>query len=581
MRTPETPIGVCGVGSRDPRYSSRMKRKVSFLLFAITCLYSMTTLAQDKAASDRLRLAHAQYYTPTASGLKSFRCEATIDWKALLARFSGAEIPEDNPMLKYLQTVHLSVVDQLKGKGSMEWSDTSAPPDGKEEDMKQMRVGLQTMIDGFFQSWNAYMNGSMVPLPDKTVDVTTEGVRTHLHGESADMKFDEDYDENMLLTQVVVDTPEVKVVAVPTYVKTDDGLVVATVRSQLNQPPSAPPVEVTFRVEYAKVDSFQIPSHVIYDVKNIGVVEVGFSACQVSVADSAQKPTTDEPTTVHASSSPAGAAFAPLDRWKAAVLTGDRAAIKAFYVSDPRAFAQTPQGKIADAAAEESDFWSRLAPSGLTEIVAKILEQNSPQSGVTSLVLRIELKFQSKGESHRSVVEAGQVWAGQDDDWHIVVTQRSDAEPLPAMRLPEPKIPNTHLYPEAEEAHKDLDAALAAAQMDHKRVLVIFGANWCYDCHVLDAAMHSEPLASIVGDNYHVVHINIEEGKSNSDLADRFQVPLDKGVPSLAVIDGSGQLITSQKKGEFESAAKIGIEDISAFLNHWKPPSTLSPVPKS
>lgn len=280
------------------------------------------------------------------------------------------------------------------------------------------------------------------------------------------------------------------------------------------------------------------------------------------------------------SPSPAGAAFAPLDRWKAAVLTGDKAAIKAFYISDPRAFAQTPQGKIADAAAEESDFWSRLASAGLAEIVPKILEQNSPQPGVTSLVLRIELKFHSKGASPPSVVSAAQVWVGQDDNWHIFLTQRSDAEPLPVMRLPEPKTPNTHLYPEAEQAHKDFDVAIAAAQVDHKRVLVIFGANWCYDCHVLDTAMHSEQLAALVADNYHVVHINIGDGKSNSDLADRFQVPLDKGVPSLAVVDGSGKLITSQKQGEFESAAKIGIEDISAFLNRWKPPLPSNPLPK-
>jgi hypothetical protein len=93
--------------------------------------------------------------------------------------------------------------------------------------------------------------------------------------------------------------------------------------------------------------------------------------------------------------------------------------------------------------------------------------------------------------------------------------------------------------------------------------------------------MKSQQLASMVADNYHVVHINIEEGKSNSDLADRFQVPLDKGIPSLAVIDGSGQLITSQKEGEFESAAKIGFEDISAFLNRWKPPSPSKTLPKS
>ncbi|MGB9068859.1 MAG: hypothetical protein WCC21_09830 [Candidatus Acidiferrales bacterium] len=246
------------------------------------------------AGGNRLFAARAQYYTPTANGLKSFHCEATIDWKAMLKRFSGAEIPEDNPALKYLQTVHLSVVDQLTGKGSMEWIDTGTPPEGQQANLKQMRDGLQTMIGGFFQSWNAYVNGSMVPFPDKTIDVTTEGVKTHLHGASTNMTFDEDYDENMLLTQAVVETSELKVVAVPTYVRTDDGLVVVAVTSQVNQPPAAPALGVTFRVQYTKVDSFQIPSHVVYDIKNIGVIEVAFSACQATVADSPQEPAAEK-----------------------------------------------------------------------------------------------------------------------------------------------------------------------------------------------------------------------------------------------------------------------------------------------
>jgi thioredoxin 1 len=269
---------------------------------------------------------------------------------------------------------------------------------------------------------------------------------------------------------------------------------------------------------------------------------------------------------------PDPAVFAAVDRWKAAVLAGDEAAIKAFYLSDPQAFAQTPQAKIADAAGEESDFWSRLAPAGLSEIMIKVLQQNSPQPGVASLVLRLELKFQSQAESHQSLVTIWQTWARQDSGWHILTTRRTDVQPLPKISLPQPKVPNTHLYPAIEAAHKELDEALAAARSDHKRVLIIFGANWCYDCHVLDAALRSNQLASLVAGNYHVIHINIGDGNSNTDLADRFQVPLNKGVPGLAVVDGSGQLITSQRQGEFESAAKIGIEDISAFLNRWKPP---------
>ena len=204
-------------------------------------------------------------------------------------------------------------------------------------------------------------------------------------------------------------------------------------------------------------------------------------------------------------------------------------------------------------------------------IVPKILEQATPQTGVTSLVLRIELNFQSKGESHKSIVSAAQVWVNNGGQWRIFVTQRSDVQASVTVRLPEPARPDTRLYPEPTDAHKDIDAALSAAQSDHKRVLVIFGGNWCYDCHVLDTAMRSDQLATLVAANYHVVHINVADGKANTDLGERFQVPFDKGFPALAVIDGSGQLITSQKQGEFESAEKIGMDDVSAFLNRWKP----------
>jgi hypothetical protein len=166
---------------------------------------------------------------------------------------------------------------------------TGVPPQGKEENAKQMRSGLQNLMVGFFQTWNGFMNGSMVPLPDKSVEVTTTGDGVHLHGTSSSPTLEEDFDKNMLLTHVVVETPETKVIALPTYVRTDDGLVISTVASQVNQPPSAPPAEVTLHVEYAAVDSFQIPSHVVYDVKNVGVIEVGFNTCQVSVADPPQK----------------------------------------------------------------------------------------------------------------------------------------------------------------------------------------------------------------------------------------------------------------------------------------------------
>ena len=103
------------------------------------------------------------------------------------------------------------------------------------------------------------------------------------------------------------------------------------------------------------------------------------------------------------------------------------------------------------------------------------------------------------------------------------------------------------------------------ATKDHKRVLLVFGGNWCYDCHVLDATFHSKEIAPLVNANYHVVHVNVGDYDKNLDLAKKYEIPLEKGVPSLAILDPDGKLVVSQKKGEFESTVRIGPEDVVAI----------------
>ncbi|MGA8088302.1 MAG: hypothetical protein WCA10_13415 [Terracidiphilus sp.] len=268
-----------------------MPRKISFLLLlGFLCLACTALLAQNKDPRARLAAAHALYYTPTASGLKSFHCDAAIDWKSMLTRLSGVDIPDDNPALKFLQTVHLSVDDELKGNGSLGWTSESEAPQDKAAAIKQIRDGLQTSVSGFFQTWNVYMNGSMVPIPDSTITVTNAGDGVHLSGTSDGSSFDEDFDKNMLLTEVRVVNPNMKVLATPTYASTPDGLLVSAVASQVSQPSTAPPAEAIFRIDYVKVESFQIPSRVVFDIKNTGVIEIAFNSCRVSLADLAKNP---------------------------------------------------------------------------------------------------------------------------------------------------------------------------------------------------------------------------------------------------------------------------------------------------
>ena len=101
---------------------------------------------------------------------------------------------------------------------------------------------------------------------------------------------------------------------------------------------------------------------------------------------------------------------------------------------------------------------------------------------------------------------------------------------------------------------------------------MVFGGNWCYDCHVLDTTFHSKEFAPLVDANYVLVHINVgHEGKDNKDLAARLGVVLDKGVPSLGVLEFHGKVVYAHQNGELESTVKIGPEDVRAFLEKWKP----------
>jgi len=268
--------------------------------------------------------------------------------------------------------------------------------------------------------------------------------------------------------------------------------------------------------------------------------------------------------------SPGAFAFDPLDSWKAAVLAGDRSALQSFYTTSPAARSKTPQGETLDPA-EEPAFWSSLRPQGLDRLNIQVLEAKTLQPGVLALTLRMEAGLRMGGEEKSVIIGAAQVWVQKLGEWKIVVTQRSDPGAKQARRLPEPARPNTQLYPPPEEAPAEIAEALAAAKKDHKRVLMVFGGNWCYDCHVLDATFHSKEFAPIVNANYHVIHINIGNSDANLDLADKYQVNLKKGVPSLAILDPDGTLVVSQKNGEFESTLKIGPEDVLEFLKKWKP----------
>jgi thiol:disulfide interchange protein len=130
---------------------------------------------------------------------------------------------------------------------------------------------------------------------------------------------------------------------------------------------------------------------------------------------------------------------------------------------------------------------------------------------------------------------------------------------------------NRQIYPDPSQAQADITAALKVAAQTHKRVLLDFGGDWCGDCQVLDLYFHDEKNRPILEAGFVLVHINIGKMDANLDIAQKYQIPLQRGVPALAVLSDKGALLFSQKSGEFEAMRSMESSSVTSFLVRWKP----------
>ena len=130
------------------------------------------------------------------------------------------------------------------------------------------------------------------------------------------------------------------------------------------------------------------------------------------------------------------------------------------------------------------------------------------------------------------------------------------------------------IYPAPSQSRKKLAAALKAAPVQHKRILLDFGGNWCGDCHVLDIYFHDSVNRPILESNFILVDINVGRYDANLDLAKKYHIPLQKGVPALAVLSEDGKLLYSQRSGEFEAMSRMESSSVTRFLVQWRKPKS-------
>ncbi|GMV87734.1 MAG: hypothetical protein AMXMBFR81_06650 [Chthonomonas sp.] len=139
--------------------------------------------------------------------------------------------------------------------------------------------------------------------------------------------------------------------------------------------------------------------------------------------------------------------------------------------------------------------------------------------------------------------------------------------PVQAQTAQVPKAERVKFDPKRDAA-KDIEAAVAKATKENKRILLDVGGEWCGWCHKLDEFFATnQEAAKILKDRYIVVKINFSPENENKAVLSRY--PAIKGYPHLFVLDKSGKLIHSQDTGELETGSAYDAAKVIPFLKKF------------
>lgn len=110
------------------------------------------------------------------------------------------------------------------------------------------------------------------------------------------------------------------------------------------------------------------------------------------------------------------------------------------------------------------------------------------------------------------------------------------------------------------------EGSLSQANQLNRKLIVVFGADWCPDCRALDGIFSDPETKSILDSQFVVMKVDVGRFDKNLSLNAKLGDPIQNGIPALVVLSPKGEFISSTKGGEFSNASKMTKEQVLEYL---------------
>jgi thiol:disulfide interchange protein len=124
-------------------------------------------------------------------------------------------------------------------------------------------------------------------------------------------------------------------------------------------------------------------------------------------------------------------------------------------------------------------------------------------------------------------------------------------------------------YDRRANPYRDLERALARAEAENKRVLMVVGGDWCGWCQILDDFLirDAEVRASFEA-SFVMLKVNWSPENQNSAFLSGF--PSSRGYPDFFVLDTNGAFLRQQDTGLLEHEDDYDRGRMLAFAQRWR-----------
>lgn len=150
-------------------------------------------------------------------------------------------------------------------------------------------------------------------------------------------------------------------------------------------------------------------------------------------------------------------------------------------------------------------------------------------------------------------------------------------EAKPAAPVKKAAAARASIYDRAADAKVQVAKAVEKARHDDRRILLMFGGDWCGWCHKLHGLFKSDrEIASLL--SYEYVLVTVDTAAPHAEeLLETCKAALspdelkkDVGYPFLAVLDRDGKVVTAQRTDPLEVGDHHDPKKVAAFLDQWK-----------